>query len=89
MYDFKNEPGGMLDQVCTVDDTVKNPNAGLGCQFYQASVGFMALSWYIPSPLNTKYSYHRLILHSIVPYYLLDSLLPSPLPSSHSLPMHR
>jgi len=47
MYDFKNEPGGMLDQVCTVDDTVKNPNPGLGCQFYQASVAFMAVSWFL------------------------------------------
>jgi hypothetical protein len=50
MYDFKNQPAGMLDQVCTVDTTMKNPNPILGCQFYQAAVAFMAVSWYIPIP---------------------------------------
>jgi len=47
MYDFKNQPAGMLDQVCTVDTTMKNPNPILGCQFYQAAVAFMAVSWFL------------------------------------------
>ena len=82
MYDFKNQPAGMLDQVCTVDTTMKNPNPILGCQFYQAAVAFMAVSWYIPIP---RFLWRWLcIAHSKVPVDNFDDLDHFPNPQTSS-----
>jgi hypothetical protein len=83
MYDFKSEPAGLLDQVCSVDTTINNPSPALGCQFYQASVGFMAFSWYLPSPSTSLHipphpsSSHPVLLLLVSSFTTLSFLCPS------------
>jgi len=51
-FDFSSKP---TDEICAYNDTVNNPNPKMGCQFYQAALGFSGFGWYPPCGKPTNF----------------------------------